>query len=47
MTLRNEAGHDALMEAANFGDIEILKFLIEHGAKPTYTMDGTDYKVGY
>nr|CAD2139141.1 unnamed protein product [Meloidogyne enterolobii] len=44
LTLRNEAGHDALMEAANFGDVEIMKFLIEHGAKPSYTMDGADYK---
>uniref|UniRef100_A0A1I8BTT7 ANK_REP_REGION domain-containing protein n=1 Tax=Meloidogyne hapla TaxID=6305 RepID=A0A1I8BTT7_MELHA len=44
LTLRNEAGHDALMEAANNGNVEIMNILIEHGAKPTYIIDGADYK---
>uniref|UniRef100_A0A183C3I5 ANK_REP_REGION domain-containing protein n=1 Tax=Globodera pallida TaxID=36090 RepID=A0A183C3I5_GLOPA len=39
LTIRNEAGHCALMEAANIGNVEIMKALIQHGAKVTCVVE--------
>uniref|UniRef100_A0A914I8G2 K Homology domain-containing protein n=1 Tax=Globodera rostochiensis TaxID=31243 RepID=A0A914I8G2_GLORO len=44
LTIRNEAGHCALMEAANIGNVEIMKALIQHGAKVTCVVESVEYK---
>jgi hypothetical protein len=45
--MRNDAGHDAFMEASSIGNVELLKLLIQYGAKPSCVMENQDYKVDY
>ncbi|KAL3102100.1 hypothetical protein niasHS_003509 [Heterodera schachtii] len=44
LDIRNESGHCALMEAANIGNVEIMKLLVKHGAKITNVVESVEYK---
>lgn len=47
LSIRNEAGHCALMEAANIGNVEIMKMLVLRGAKTSCVVESGDYKASH
>lgn len=45
VTLQNDNGHDALMEAASSGNVDVVKMLVDAGARPNFVNMHSEFKV--